>query len=141
MWFVEHAVQLEAGLCRETEDLRRDVIGRTACARKHTGVALRSQRSCVVSCEILTCGLHHTGPELRLFVQRIGRRSRQLVHVNTRRGADVTVVTDEHVKVLNSDRKKQTDFRSHQCQKKSSPGHVSYSCFSGILFLLHHPLH
>lgn len=53
---------------------------------------------------LLTGRLHHAGPELGLFVQRVIVGAAQLVDVHTGWCAHAAVVADEHVKILQEDR-------------------------------------
>lgn len=53
---------------------------------------------------MFTWRLHHAGPELRYYVQRVAFRAAQFVDVNAGRRAHVAVVADEKVKVLQQER-------------------------------------
>lgn len=49
---------------------------------------------------VLTCRLHHAGPEPGLLVQRVVIGAAQLVDVHAGRCAHAAVVADEHVEIL-----------------------------------------
>lgn len=104
VWFVQHSIQAETGIGREAKYLRRDIISWTTCTTQTKANRLLGHLlffpTAVHHHPDLTCSLHHARPELRFLVYGVTVRTRQFVDMNTRRGAHVTVVANEHVKVL-----------------------------------------